>query len=175
MASVNKVIVLGNLGRDPEVRYSAEGNAMCNLSLATSYSWRDRNTGERREQTEWHRVVMFGRLAEVAGEYLNKGQSVYIEGRLQTRKWTDNNGIERYTTEIVAEQMQMLGSRSDNAQTQQPQQQQQMQQQQMQQQQPQQQQPQQQQMQQQPQQQMQQHQQQPQQHAQNWQDDDIPF
>src|SRR5690625_118197 len=88
MASVNKVIVLGNLGRNPEVRYSAEGNAICNLSIATSFNWRDRNTGERREQTEWHRCVMCGRLAEVAGEYINKGQSVYIEGRLQTRKWT---------------------------------------------------------------------------------------
>src|SRR5690625_829921 len=114
MASVNKVIVLGNLGRNPEVRYSAEGSAICNLSIATSFNWRDRNTGERREQTEWHRVVMFGRLAEIASEYLNKGHSVYIEGRLQTRKWADQNGVERYTTEIVAEQMQMLGNRGDS-------------------------------------------------------------
>jgi len=115
MASVNKVILIGNLGRDPEVRYSAEGSAVCNLSLATSFNWRDRNTGERREQTEWHRVVMFGRLAEIAGEYLRKGRPVYIEGRLQTRKWTGQDGVERYTTEIVAEQMQMLGGRGDSS------------------------------------------------------------
>src|SRR5690625_3955771 len=115
MASVNKVIVLGNLGRDPEVRYSAEGSAVCNLSIATSFNWRDRNTGERREETEWHRVVMFGRLAEIAGEYLRKGRPVYIEGRLRTRKWTGQDGVERYTTEIVAEQMQMLGGRGDSS------------------------------------------------------------
>lgn len=114
MASVNKVIILGNLGRNPEVRYSAEGSVICNLSIATSFNWRDRNTGERREQTEWHRVVLFGRLAEIASEYLAKGHSVYIEGRLQTRKWIDQNGVERYMTEIVAEQMQMLGSRGDS-------------------------------------------------------------
>src|SRR5690625_2956781 len=115
MASVNKVIVLGNLGRDPEVRYSVEGSAVCNLSIATSFNWRDRNTGERREETEWHRVVMFGRLAEIAGEYLRKGRPVYIEGRLRTRKWTGQDGVERYTTEIVAEQMQMLGGRGDSS------------------------------------------------------------
>ena len=115
MASVNNVILVGNLGRDPEIRYSAEGNAWCNLSLATSFNWRDRQTGERREETEWHRVVMFGRLAEIAGEYLRKGRPVYIEGRLRTRKWTGQDGVERYTTEIVAEQMQMLGGRGDSS------------------------------------------------------------
>lgn len=115
MASVNKVILVGNLGRDPEIRYSAEGTAMCNLSIATSYNWRDRQTGERREDTEWHRIVMFGRLAEIAGEYLRKGRPVYIEGRLRTRKWTGQDGVERYTTEIVAEQMQMLGGRGDTS------------------------------------------------------------
>lgn len=115
MASVNKVILVGNLGRDPEIRYSAEGNALCNLSIATSFNWRDRQTGERREETEWHRVVMFGRLAEIAGEYLRKGRPVYIEGRLRTRKWTGQDGIERYSTEIVAEQMQMLGGRGDSS------------------------------------------------------------
>jgi len=115
MASVNKVILVGNLGRDPEIRYSAEGNAMCNLSLATSFNWRDRQTGERREETEWHRIVLFGRLAEVAGEYLRKGRPVYIEGRLRTRKWTGQDGVERYTTEIVGEQMQMLGGRGDTS------------------------------------------------------------
>ena len=116
MASVNKVILVGNLGRDPEIRYSPDGNAICNLSLATTFGWRDRNSGERRENTEWHRVVMFGRLAEIAGEYLRKGRSVYIEGRLQTRKWQDKEtGADRYSTEIVAEQMQMLGGRDSDA------------------------------------------------------------
>jgi len=111
MASVNKVILVGNLGRDPEVRYSPEGTAVCNVSIATTSQWKDRNSGERREETEWHRVVMYNRLAEIAGEYLKKGRPVYIEGRLKTRKWTDKDNIERYTTEIVADQMQMLGSR----------------------------------------------------------------
>jgi len=111
MASVNKVILVGNLGRDPEVRYSPEGTAVCNVSIATTSQWKDRNSGERREETEWHRVVMYNRLAEIAGEYLRKGRPVYIEGRLKTRKWTDKDNIERYTTEIVTEQMQMLGSR----------------------------------------------------------------
>ncbi|MDO4904203.1 MAG: single-stranded DNA-binding protein [Lautropia sp.] len=110
MASVNKVILVGNLGRDPEVRYTAEGMAMCNLSVATTHQWKDK-TGERREETEWHRVNMFGRLAEIAGEYLKKGRSVYIEGRIRTRKYTDSNGVEKYSTEIVADQMQMLGGR----------------------------------------------------------------
>lgn len=111
MASVNKVIIVGNLGRDPEVRYSADGAAMCSVSVATTSSWSDKNSGDRREETEWHRVVFYGRLAEIAGEYLKKGRSIYVEGRLRTRKWTDKENIERYTTEVVAEQMQMLGGR----------------------------------------------------------------
>ena len=112
MASVNKVIIVGNLGRDPEVRYSAEGTAVCNLSVATTSNWRDKSSGEKREETEWHRVVMYNRLAEIAGEYLKKGRPVYIEGRLKTRKWQDKNtGDNRYATEIVADQMQMLGGR----------------------------------------------------------------
>ncbi len=109
---VNKVILIGNLGRDPEVRYTASGSAVANLALATSDTWRDRQTGEQQERTEWHRVVMFNRLGEIAGEYLRKGSKVYIEGRLQTRKWQDQNGQDRYTTEIVANEMQMLDSRS---------------------------------------------------------------
>ncbi|MCX5566501.1 single-stranded DNA-binding protein, partial [Alcaligenes faecalis subsp. phenolicus] len=109
MASVNKVILVGNLGRDPEVRYSAEGAAICNISIATTSQWKDRTTGERREETEWHRVVFYNRLAEIAGEYLRKGRPVYVEGRLRTRKWAGDDGQDRYTTEIVAEQMQMLG------------------------------------------------------------------
>ncbi len=108
---VNKVILVGNLGRDPEVRYSPNGGAVATLSLATSDSWKDKNTGEQVEKTEWHRIVMFRRLAEIAGEYLKKGSKVYIEGKLQTRKWQDQNGRDRYTTEIVANEMQMLDSR----------------------------------------------------------------
>ncbi len=112
---VNKVILVGNLGQDPEVRYMPSGGAVANLTLATSESWRDKQTGEMKEQTEWHRVVMFGKLAEVAGEYLRKGSQVYIEGQLRTRKWTDQSGQERYTTEINVPQiggvMQMLGGR----------------------------------------------------------------
>ena len=112
MASVNKVILVGNLGRDPEVRYSPDGAAICNVSIATTSQWKDKTTGERREETEWHRVVMYNRLAEIAGEYLKKGRSVYIEGRLKTRKWQDKDtGADRYSTEIVADQMQMLGGR----------------------------------------------------------------
>lgn len=111
MASVNKVILVGNLGRDPEVRYMPSGDAMANLSLATTDTWKDKG-GEKQERTEWHRVVMFGKQAEIAGEYLKKGSQVYIEGRLQTRKWTDKSNIERYTTEIIADRMQMLGGRS---------------------------------------------------------------
>jgi single-strand DNA-binding protein len=112
MASVNKVILVGNLGRDPEVRYSPEGSAICNLSLATTSQWKDKASGEKREETEWHRVVMYNRLAEIAGEYLKKGRSIYIEGRLKTRKWQDKDtGADRYSTEIVADQMQMLGGR----------------------------------------------------------------
>ena len=109
---INKVILVGHLGRDPEVRYSANGNAIANITVATSDSWKDKQTGERQERTEWHRVVMFNRLGEIAGEYLKKGAQVYIEGRLQTRKWQDNSGADRYTTEVVANEMQMLGSRS---------------------------------------------------------------
>lgn len=110
MASVNKVILVGNLGRDPEVRYSPEGAAICNVSIATTSQWKDRNSGEKREETEWHRVVFYNRLAEIAGEFLKKGRSVYIEGRIKTRKYQDKKtGTDRYSTEIVAEQMQLLG------------------------------------------------------------------
>jgi single-strand DNA-binding protein len=113
MASVNKVILVGNLGRDPETRYSPEGSAMTNISIATTSSWKDKNTGEKREETEWHRVSFFGRLAEIASEYLRKGSAVYIEGRLRTRKWQDKeSGQDRYSTEIVADVMQMLGGRA---------------------------------------------------------------
>lgn len=108
---VNKVILIGNLGRDPEVRYSPNGGAVANITVATSESWKDKNTGEQVEKTEWHRVVFFRRLAEIAGEYLKKGSKVYIEGKLQTRKWQDKDGNDRYTTEIVANEMQMLDSR----------------------------------------------------------------
>jgi single-strand DNA-binding protein len=108
---INKVILIGHLGRDPEVRYSASGSAIANITLATSEQWRDKQSGEQQERTEWHRVVMFGKLGEIAGEYLKKGSQVYIEGRLQTRKWQDNQGNDRYTTEIVANDMQMLGGR----------------------------------------------------------------
>ncbi len=108
---VNKVILIGNLGQDPEVKYMPSGGAVCNVSVATTDSWRDKNSGERQERTEWHRVVLFHRLAEIAGEYLRKGSQVYLEGRLQTRKWQDKEGQERYTTEIVAAEMQMLGGR----------------------------------------------------------------
>jgi single-strand DNA-binding protein len=108
---VNKVILVGNLGQDPEVKYMPSGGAVCNISLATTDSWKDKNTGERQERTEWHRVVFFNRLAEIAGEYLRKGSQVYVEGRLQTREWQDKEGQKRYTTEIVASDMQMLGGR----------------------------------------------------------------
>ena len=111
MASVNKVILIGNLGKDPEVRYAPSGSAICNITLATSRNWKDKTSGERQEETEWHRVVFFDRMAEVAGEYLKKGKSVYIEGRLKTRKWTDKEGVDKYTTEIMADRMEMLGSR----------------------------------------------------------------
>ncbi|MDP4530039.1 single-stranded DNA-binding protein [Alkalimonas delamerensis] len=110
---VNKVILIGNLGNDPEVRYMPQGGAVANLSVATSESWKDKNTGEMKEQTEWHRVVIYQRLAEIAGEYLRKGSKVYLEGKLKTRKWTDKDNIERYTTEIVANEMQMLDSRNE--------------------------------------------------------------
>ena len=110
MASVNKVILIGNLGRDPETRYTTGGDAITNLNIATSEQWKDKS-GEKQERTEWHRVVLFGRQAEIAGEYLKKGRSVYIEGRLQTRKYTDKDGVEKYSTEIVGDRMQLLGSR----------------------------------------------------------------
>lgn len=115
---VNKVILVGNLGQDPEIRYMPNGGAVANMTLATSESWRDKATGEQKEKTEWHRVVLFGKLAEVAGEYLKKGSQVYIEGALQTRKWTDQAGVEKYTTEIVVNvggTMQMLGGRTGGA------------------------------------------------------------
>jgi single-strand DNA-binding protein len=112
MASVNKVIVVGNLGRDPEIRYMPDGTALANVSVATTFAWNDKASGEKKEETEWHRINFRGRLAEIAGEYLKKGSQVYVEGRLRTRKWQDKEGQDRYTTEIVAERMQMLGSRS---------------------------------------------------------------
>jgi single-strand DNA-binding protein len=113
MASINKVILIGNLGRDPEVRYTPNGAAICNIALATSRNWKDKNSGEKVEETEWHRVVFFDRLAEIAAEYLKKGRSVYVEGRLKTRKWQDKDGVEKYTTEIVADNMQLLGNRGE--------------------------------------------------------------
>ena len=112
MASVNKVILVGNLGRDPELRYASNGSLMAaNVSVATTSSWKDKVTGERHEDTEWHRVVFFGRQAEVVGQYLKKGNPIYVEGHLKSRKWQDKQGIDRYTTEIIADQMQMLGRR----------------------------------------------------------------
>jgi single-strand DNA-binding protein len=110
MASVNKVILIGNLGRDPETRYMPDGGAITNISVATTDVWKDKN-GEKQEKTEWHRVAFFGKLAEIAGEYLKKGSQVYVEGRLQTRKWQDKEGVDKYTTEVIADRMQMLGSR----------------------------------------------------------------
>jgi single-strand DNA-binding protein len=111
MASINKVTIIGNLGRDPEVRYTPNGAAVCNVSVATTRNWKDKSSGDKVEETEWHRVVFYDRLAEIAGEYLKKGRSVYVEGRLKTRKWADKDGKDNYTTEIVAEQMQLLGGR----------------------------------------------------------------
>ena len=111
MASVNKVIIVGNLGRDPEVRYTPNGDSITNVTIATTDTWKDKATGEKKEATEWHRVVFFGKLAEIVGQYLKKGRQVYVEGALRTRKWTDKEGQERYTTEIVANEMKMLGSR----------------------------------------------------------------
>ena len=110
---INKVILVGNLGKDPEVRYSPDGRAVTTITVATSEQWKDRNTGEQQEKTEWHRVVFFGRLAEIAGEYLKKGRQVYIEGKLQTRKWQGQDGQDRYTTEVVANELQMLGGRQE--------------------------------------------------------------
>lgn len=112
---VNKVILIGNIGKDPETRYSAGGAAITNITLATSESWKDKQTGENQERTEWHRVVFFGRLAEIAGEYIKKGSKVYIEGSLRTRKWQDQSGQDRYTTEIVAAEMQMLDGKGAGA------------------------------------------------------------
>jgi single-strand DNA-binding protein len=116
MASVNKVIIVGNLGRDPEVRYLPSGDAVANIAVATTDRWKDKATGEMKEATEWHRVSFFGRLAEVAGEYLKKGSQAYIEGKLQTRKYTDKDGVEKYATEIKGETLQLLGSRQDGQQ-----------------------------------------------------------
>lgn len=111
MASVNKVIIVGNLGRDPETRYMPNGEAVTNIAVATTESWKDKQSGEKKELTEWHRITFYRKLAEIAGQYLKKGSQVYVEGRLQTRKWTDKDGNERYTTEIIADAMQMLGGR----------------------------------------------------------------
>ena len=108
---INKAILIGNLGNDPDIRYTASGTAIANISLATAESWRDKNSGEQQERTEWHRIVFFGRLAEIVGEYLRKGSQIYVEGRIQTRKWQDKEGNDRYSTEVVANEMQMLGGR----------------------------------------------------------------
>jgi single-strand DNA-binding protein len=112
MASLNKVTLIGNLGRDPETRYTPDGAAITNMSIATTSSWKDKSSGEKKEETEWHRLVFYNRLAEIAGEYLKKGSSIYVEGRLKTRKWQDKEGAEKTTTEIVVDQMQMLGGKS---------------------------------------------------------------
>jgi single-strand DNA-binding protein len=120
MAGVNKVILVGNLGRDPEMKYTPDGTAIANFSIATSDEWKDKTTGEKKTKTEWHRIVAFRRLAEICGEYLKKGSQVYIEGKLQTRSWEDKEGNKRYTTEVVANQMQMLGGRSEPARVEQP-------------------------------------------------------
>ncbi len=111
---INKAIIVGNLGKDPETRYTPSGSAVTNITVATSESWKDKQTGEQQERTEWHRVVFFNRLAEVAGEYLRKGSQVYVEGKIQTRKWQDKDGNDRWTTEIVGNEMQMLGGRGEN-------------------------------------------------------------
>lgn len=118
MASVNKAIIVGNLGQDPELKYSASGDAIVNFSVATTESWKDKNTGEKKEQTEWHRCVAYRKLAEIIGQYVKKGSSIYIEGKLKTRKWEDKNGVERYTTEIVVDEMQMLGGKQEGGQQQ---------------------------------------------------------
>jgi single-strand DNA-binding protein len=117
MASVNKVILVGNLGADPETRYTPSGDAICSIRLATTDSYKDKNSGEKREVTEWHRVVFYRKLAEIAGQYLKKGSQVYIEGKIKTRKWQDKDGQDRYTTEIEATEMQMLGSRQSGGQS----------------------------------------------------------
>jgi single-strand DNA-binding protein len=115
MASVNKVILVGNLGKDPEVRYTPNGDSITNITVATTDQWKDKQTGEKKEATEWHRVVFFGKLAEIAGQYLKKGRQVYLEGALRTRKWQDKEGVDRYTTEIVASEMKMLGAKQEGA------------------------------------------------------------
>jgi single-strand DNA-binding protein len=115
MASVNKAIIIGNLGKDPEVRYTASGEALCNITVATSETWKDKATGEKKEATEWHRISFFGKLAEIAGQYLKKGSQVYVEGSIRTRKWTDKEGQERYTTEIRGDEMKMLGGKSERS------------------------------------------------------------
>lgn len=117
MSSINKVILIGTLGKDPEVRYLPNGDAVANLSIATNSSWKDKATGERKTETEWHKLTAYGKLAEIIGEYCKKGKSIYVEGRLKTRKWQDKEGIERYTTEIVVDQMQLLGGRDDGEQS----------------------------------------------------------
>jgi single-strand DNA-binding protein len=114
MASFNKAQLIGNLGRDPEVRYTPNGTAVCSISVATTNSWNDKRSGDRVEQTEWHRVIFYGRLAEVVGEHMKKGRSMFVEGRLRTRQWTDRDGVTRYATEIVASEMQMLGTKPDD-------------------------------------------------------------
>ena len=114
MAGMNKATLIGNLGKDPEIRYTPSGTAVANFSIATSESWTDKESGEKRERTEWHRIVAWGKLAEICGEYLHKGKQVYVEGRIQTRDWEDNDGVKRYTTEIIINQMLMLGTRSDS-------------------------------------------------------------
>lgn len=115
--SINKVIIIGFCGRDPEIRYMPNGDQLTNISVATTESWTDKSTGEKKELTEWHRITFYRKLAEIAGQYLKKGAQVYVEGRLKTRKYTDKNGIERYQTEIIADQMQMLGQKHDGQQT----------------------------------------------------------
>ena len=114
MAGINKAIIVGNLGKDPEVRYTQDGRAVTNFTIATSEDWKDKDSGEKRERTEWHRIVAFGRLGEICGEYLSKGRQVYVEGRIQTRDWEDREGVKRYTTEIIASTVQFLGNRQDN-------------------------------------------------------------
>lgn len=111
MASVNKVIIVGNLGRDPEIRYMSNSEAVTNITVATTENWKDKHTGEKKELTEWHRVIFYRKLAEIVSQYLKKGSQIYVEGRLQTRKWIDKDGVEKYTTEIIADNMQMLGNR----------------------------------------------------------------
>ena len=114
MRGVNKAIIVGSLGNDPDIRYSASGAAIANISVATSEQWKDKDSGEKQEKTEWHRIVFFGKLAEIVGEYLKKGSQVYVEGKIQTRKWQDKEGVDRYTTEIVGNEMQMLGGKKSS-------------------------------------------------------------